>query len=105
MVYSVILCCLLESLTKTAGLLRVSVALNLYKIAIIDRGTCFFVDKVGFCTGYDAVLAPGERCLSATTRNFKGRMGSPEADIFLGSPTTVTASAIAGKITDPREVM
>lgn len=72
---------------------------------LVEAGALITGPYCGFCTGYNAVLAPGERCISATTRNFKGRMGSPEAEIFLGSPTTVTASAITGKITDPREVM
>ena len=72
---------------------------------LVEAGALVTGPYCGFCTGYDAVLAPGDRCISATTRNFKGRMGSPEAGIFLGSPATVTASAIMGRITDPREVM
>jgi 3-isopropylmalate/(R)-2-methylmalate dehydratase large subunit len=43
-------------------------------------------------------------CITASTRNFKGRMGSAEAEIYMGSPATVAASAIAGFITDPRDV-
>ncbi|MFC1910390.1 3-isopropylmalate dehydratase large subunit [Chloroflexota bacterium] len=72
---------------------------------LVEAGAIICGPYCGFCTGYDAVLAPGDKCISATTRNFKGRMGSPEADIFLGTPATVTASAITGRITDPREVM
>ena len=43
--------------------------------------------------------------ISSTARNFKGRMGSPEAQVYLGSPYTVAASAVAGRIADPREVL
>ena len=51
------------------------------------------------------VVAAGENCITASTRNFKGRMGSAEAKIYMGSPATVAASALAGVITDPRRVM
>ncbi|MDE3077500.1 MAG: 3-isopropylmalate dehydratase, partial [Chloroflexota bacterium] len=67
--------------------------------AIVTASTC------GACFGgHMGVLAPGERCITASTRNFKGRMGSPEADVFLASPSTVAASALAGAIADPRRV-
>lgn len=65
--------------------------------ATVTNSTC------GACFGgHLGVLGPGERCLSSSTRNFKGRMGHPTAEIFLASPATVSASAVAGVIADPR---
>ncbi|WP_102417069.1 aconitase/3-isopropylmalate dehydratase large subunit family protein [Mycobacterium sp. 4858] len=67
--------------------------------AVITNSTC------GACFGYHmGVVGPGEVCITSSTRNFTGRMGSTEAEIFMASPATVAASAIAGHITDPRSV-
>jgi len=67
--------------------------------AVVTSSTC------GACFGgHMGLLAAGEVCITASTRNFKGRMGSPDASVYMGSPATVAASAIAGVITDPREI-
>jgi 3-isopropylmalate/(R)-2-methylmalate dehydratase large subunit len=76
-----------------------------YLETLIDAGVIVCHPHCGPCTGTMGALAPGEVCITATSRNFKGRMGSPEASIYLASPATVAASAIAGHIVDPREVM
>jgi len=67
--------------------------------ALVTNATC------GVCFGGSmGVVGEGERCLTSSTRNFKGRMGSPDSEVLMGSPATVAASALAGKIWDPREV-
>jgi len=64
--------------------------------AMVSGGSC------SVCAGFEGCLAPQETCITASPRNFQGRMGSPEASIYLGSPATVAASCIQGTITDPR---
>jgi 3-isopropylmalate/(R)-2-methylmalate dehydratase large subunit len=67
--------------------------------AVVTNSTC------GACFGYHmGVVGPGEVCLTASTRNFKGRMGSSDAEVYMGSPATVSASALTGVITDPRSL-
>ena len=72
---------------------------------IADAGGVITNSTCGACFGYHmGVVGPGEVCITSSTRNFTGRMGSTEADIFMASPATVAASAITGFITDPRSV-
>ena len=70
-----------------------------------DAGAFVSGPTCGACLGgYMGVLAPGERCVSSTNRNFVGRMGDKESEVYLASPAVVAASAIKGRITDPSEV-
>lgn len=69
----------------------------------IDAGAVIQTSSCGLCFGaHQGLLASEENCIAAINRNFKGRMGSPDSKVFLASPATVAASALEGKITDPR---
>jgi 3-isopropylmalate/(R)-2-methylmalate dehydratase large subunit len=67
--------------------------------AVVSTPTC------GPCLGgYMGVLASGERAVSTTNRNFRGRMGHPDSEVYLAGPAVAAASAIAGHIATPEEV-
>ena len=72
----------------------------------IEAGAVVSTPTCGPCLGgYMGILAKGERCISTTNRNFVGRMGHVESEVYLASPAVAAASAITGKISSPEEVM
>ena len=70
-----------------------------------EAGATVMPNACGACAGYGAVFEEGATVISSTARNFKGRMGPASVQVYLGSPWTVAASALRGRITDPREVL
>ncbi len=76
-----------------------------YYTAFIDAGAVVSTPTCGPCLGgYMGILAAGERCIATTNRNFVGRMGHTESEVYLASPATAAASALTGYITNPKEV-
>ena len=74
--------------------------------ALMEAGAHFLSTGCGACPGIGAgILAAGEVSISTTNRNFRGRMGSPESSLYLGSPYSVAAAAVTGKIVDARELI
>jgi len=73
---------------------------------IVEAGASLLPTGCGACAALGAgILAEDEVCISSTNRNFQGRMGANSAQVYLGSPYTVAASAVAGRISDPREML
>jgi 3-isopropylmalate/(R)-2-methylmalate dehydratase large subunit len=73
--------------------------------ALEAAGAKLLANACGVCAGYASRFAPGAKVISTTARNFKGRMGDPSVEAYLASPYTVAASAVAGRIVDPREYL
>ena len=72
--------------------------------ALLDAGAELLPTACGACSGYGGTIPDGANVIATTARNFKGRMGSATAQVYLASPYTVAASALRGRISDPREV-
>jgi 3-isopropylmalate/(R)-2-methylmalate dehydratase large subunit len=73
---------------------------------LVEAGAVFITSGCGPCVGtHQGVPGDGETVISSTNRNFRGRMGNPKAEVYLSSPAVVAASAVAGVIADPLEVM
>lgn len=74
-------------------------------VALQQAGAEFLPSACGACAGYGQAIQGRTRVIATTARNFKGRMGSADAEVFLASPYSVAAAALSGRITDPREVL
>ena len=72
---------------------------------LLAAGATLLPSACGACAGYGSAIADGATVISSTARNFKGRMGADSAQVYLGSPYTVAASALRGAISDARELL
>jgi len=73
--------------------------------ALVEAGATVLPSACGACAGYGGAIPEGSTVISSTARNFQGRMGSETARVYLGSPYTVAASALRGRISDAREML
>ena len=97
---------ILQLQTEISGLTEKQALENGILEILQDAGAEFLPNSCGICAGYGKDrLAEGQVCLSSTARNFQGRMGAPNSEVYLASPYTVAASAVVGKMTDPRKLM
>jgi 3-isopropylmalate/(R)-2-methylmalate dehydratase large subunit len=71
---------------------------------IVEAGGQFVTAGCGICQPKVGYMSAGETCITATTRNYRGRKGSVDANLYLGGPLTVVAAAVAGEIVNPKEV-
>jgi len=103
-----------KTISKNVRMIIVPASRQIYLKAIekkyiqtfLSAGATVVNPGCGPCLGlHQGVLAEGEVVISSTNRNFKGRMGAPSAEIYLGSPATVAASSLKGEITNPRDVI
>ncbi|GAA4328465.1 aconitase/3-isopropylmalate dehydratase large subunit family protein [Pigmentiphaga soli] len=72
--------------------------------ALVDAGAQVVTPGCGICQPMVGYMSGGEVCITSTTRNYRGRKGSTDAQLYLGGPLSVAAAAVAGEIVDPREV-
>lgn len=102
-----------KKIAKGVRMLVFPASMNIYRKALeegliktfIDAGALVLNPGCGPCLGaHEGILASNEVAITSTNRNFKGRMGSRDAEVYLASPATVAASALRGMITDPKNI-
>lgn len=97
----------IEILVAPASVRETAMAAEEGVMAVFEEaGARILPSACGICAGYgDERLAAGTVCISSTARNFKGRMGDPSSQVYLGSAMSTAAAAVAGRIIDPREML